>query len=318
MSSPPGADPRTDPKGDAVVFAQVVKRYGALLALDRASFSLRRGETVALLGPNGAGKSTTLGVLLGLRRPDQGSASVFGADPRVAVRQGRVGAMLQSTGARSGLPPRAKVRDLLLFAARLYAHPAPVAEVLEEVGLSKLADRSSERLSGGEAQRLRYAMARIGNPELAFLDEPTVAMDVEARRAFWASVRRFASAGRTVLFATHYLEEADAVADRIVVLFGGRVIASGPPSQIRGLVRTKIVRFTLAAPDRELLARLPGVDAVELRGTDVSLRCVDADLTVPALYGCGLVIQDIQVIGAGLEEAFLHLTSDAGVADRTP
>lgn len=306
------------PGGDAVVFADVVKRYGTHLALDGASFRLHRGETVALLGPNGAGKSTTLSVLLGLRPPDAGSALVFGTAPRVAIRQGLVGAVLQSTGTRSGLPPRARVRDLLQLAANLYAYPSPLAEVLEEVGLSQLADRSSERLSGGEAQRLRYAMARIGNPELAFLDEPTVAMDVEARRAFWASVRRFASAGRTVLFATHYLEEADAVADRIVVLFGGRVIASGPPSQIRGLVRTKIVRFTLDAPDRDRLSRLPGVDAVEVRGRDVSLRCIDADLTVPALYACGLSVRDLQVVGAGLEEAFLHLTSAAGAADRAP
>jgi len=210
----------------------VVKRYEAVTALDRASLVVRKGEAVALLGPNGAGKSTSVGGLLGLLRPDGGRVEGLGGPPGEAVSAGRVGAMLQQGALLDGLT----VRELVGFVGGLYPNPLPVGEALERAGIGGLAGRRVERLSGGQAQRVRFAMAIAGNPELLFLDEPTVGLDVEGRRAFWAGVGELAAGGTTVLFATHYLEEADVNADRIVVLMGGRVVADGSPTQIKARV----------------------------------------------------------------------------------
>ena len=198
------------PSSAAVEFDGVSRRFGDVLALDDVRLSIRPGETVALLGPNGAGKSTAIGLMLGLLEPTSGAVSVLGMSPRQAVASGRIGSMLQQTG----LPTNVRVGELVDFARRLYPHPLSQAAVLERSGLTALSDRSVDRLSGGESQRLRFAIGIAGDPDLVFLDEPTVAMDVETRRAFWADMRRSASEGRTILFATHYLEEADQVADR--------------------------------------------------------------------------------------------------------
>jgi ABC-2 type transport system ATP-binding protein len=214
--------------------------------------------------------------------------------------------MLQS----SGLPAGAHVGEVVRFARALYPHPLRQDELLERSGLANLATRPVSTLSGGETQRLRFALAIAGDPDLVFLDEPTVAMDVETRRAFWSDMRRFAAEGRTILFATHYLEEADQVADRIVVLDRGRIVADGTPASIKAAARGRTVRFTLAGADADLLARLPGVVEQQIHGADVTLRTDDADATVAAVYAAGLPIRDLEVTGADLESAFVALTSD--------
>jgi ABC-2 type transport system ATP-binding protein len=203
------------------------------------------------------------------------------------------------------------VAELLRFAAGLYPDPLPLERVLDVAALRELAGRRVDRLSGGQAQRLRFALALIGNPEVLLLDEPTAAMDVESRRAFWTAMRAEAAAGRTVLFATHYLEEAEEASDRVVVIARGRVVADGPPARIKAAVGGRTVRFTLTGRSTEGLERLPGVTAMEAHGQDVRLRCSDADATVWALYQRRDQVRDLEIAGADLEEAFLALTGTA-------
>lgn len=286
-------------------FDHVVKRYGKVTALDGVTFELRAGETVALLGPNGAGKSTTVGLLLGLHDATEGRVAVLGGEPRAAVAAGRVGAMLQQGNLLEGVT----VAELVGFIRELHPHPAPLAEVLARAGLSDIATRRVDRLSGGQAQRVRFAMAVAGGGELLFLDEPTVGMDVETRRAFWASLREEAAAGKTVLFATHYLEEADAVADRVLVVMGGQIVADGPATAIKAHFGTRRIRATIPEAADGALGALPGVLAVQRHGAAVVLECSDADATLRALFTSGVEIRDVEVTGAGLEDAFLALTA---------
>ena len=290
----------------AVAFDRVSRSFGPVRALDRVTLTIPVGSTIALLGPNGAGKSTAIALMLGLLQPDEGTARTLEIDPRDAVRGGRVGAMLQA----GGLPTGARVGELVDFARRLYPRPLSLDEALTTAGLTALADRTTEALSGGETQRLRFALAIAGDPDLVFLDEPTVAMDVESRLAFWADMRRFAADGRTVLFATHYLEEADQVADRIVVLDKGRIVADGTPASIKAGVAGRVVRFTLSDADPAFLEGLPGVSSSTIHGAEVSLATSDADATVGALYAAGTPIRDLEVTGANLEAAFLALTTE--------
>jgi ABC-2 type transport system ATP-binding protein len=278
--------------------------YGDSHILFDVSMRVEKADVVALLGRNGAGKSTTIGLLLGLERPDSGRVAVLGGGPERAVAAGRVAAMLQE----GGLPPGATVAELVDFVRQLYPRPLPLSEVLELAGLTELARRRNERLSGGQAQRVRFALAIAGDPELAFLDEPTTGMDVEARHAFWERMRAFAAEGRTVLFATHYLEEADAVADRVLVLQRGRVVADGPVTAIKARSSRRTVRCTLPGADPGALGGLPGVTEVSRHGDSVRLATTDADATVRALFASGLEVRDLEVSGGGLEEAFLALT----------
>ena len=213
--------------------------------------------------------------------------------------------MLQQTG----LPSNVRVGELVEFARRLYPHPLSQAAVLERSGLTALSDRSVDRLSGGEGQRLRFAIGIAGDPDLVFLDEPTVAMDVETRRAFWADMRRSATEGRTILFATHYLEEADQVADRIIVLDHGRIVADGTGRAIRARVAARTIRFDLAGADASTLAKLPAVTEIDVRGDAVRLVSDDADRTVREIFRADLPIHDLEVTGADLEDAFIALTS---------
>ena len=291
----------------AVDFQDVSKSFGLTRALDQASFQIARGETVALLGPNGAGKSTAVNILLGLRRQDAGTARVLGGEPRDAVVAGRVGALLQS----GGLPPGLRVREVVELARQLSPHPARMTDVMTKAGLGAIAERLVEGLSGGQAQRVRYALAIAGDAEVLFLDEPTVGMDVETQRSFWQDIRAHAASGRTVLFATHYLHEAESVADRVVVLRSGKVVADGTPSTIKAAAGRKHVRFTLATPDGARLDSLPGVQQVDVHGANVTLATLDADATVIALVKSGVGFRDIEVTGADLEEAFLALTAEA-------
>jgi ABC-2 type transport system ATP-binding protein len=288
------------------------KSYGAVRAVDGVDLDVVAGETVALLGPNGAGKSTTIDMLLGLIRPDSGRVSVFGRPAAEAARSGLVGAMLQS----GGLLADVTVSELIGLAASLYPKPMPVAEVLRRAGLTDIARRRTNGLSGGQVQRVRFALALVPDPELVVLDEPTVGMDVESRRAFWAAMRDLAAAGRTVLFATHYLEEADEFADRVVLMAGGRIVADGPATAIKAVVGGRTIRCTLPGADPAALRALPGVSAVDLRGEAVSIRAADSDAALRALLAAHPVARDIEVSGADLEDAFLALTSQTTEAVR--
>ncbi len=295
----------------ALRFENVTHRYGAQVAVEDLSFEVSSGETVALLGPNGAGKSTTISLLLGLLRPCAGIVEVLGTTPRKAIAQGRVGAMLQ-TGSGSGLPPGVRVAATLELARRLYPRPAPFEVTVERAGVGALLDRQTQRLSGGQIQSVRFAIAIAGDPELVFLDEPTAAMDVAGRRSFWQMIRQFGREGRTVLFATHHLHEADQVADRVVVVNHGRVIADGPGATLKAAVSARRVRFVCEHPDRQALDALEGVTDVEIHGRGVTLGSLDADATVRALVSHRIAFSDLEVTGAGLEDAFVALTEDNG------
>jgi ABC-2 type transport system ATP-binding protein len=303
-----------DDEGPAVRFSGVVHRYRSLVALDHLDLEVARGETLALLGANGAGKSTAISLLLGLLRPQEGEVSVLGTDPRSAMKSGRVGAMLQ-VGRGSGLPHGVKVGQLVAMTSRLYRRPAPVARTLARAGLTDLADRQVQRLSGGQAQRVRFALAIAGDPDLVFLDEPTAAMDVQGRRSFWTMMRDFASEGRTIVFTTHYLDEADAMADRIAVIRQGVVVANGAASAIKAAVPTRRVRFVSEGAHAGRLSELDGVNAACVRGSEVVLDSLDADATVRALVASGVTFSDIEVTGADLEQAFMALTCDLAQAE---
>ena len=277
---------------------------GPVRAVRGIDVSIERGETVALLGPNGAGKSTTIDMLLGLLRPDKGDVSLFGQPPASAIDKGAIGAMLQTGSLIRDL----SVRELVTMMASLYPAPLPVDEVLELTGIEDISDRLTQRLSGGQTQRVRFAIALVSNPELLVLDEPTVAMDVEGRHGFWTTMREFASRGKTVVFATHYLEEADAYADRAVLMAHGRVVADGPTTEIKAMVGTRVIRATLPGADADALLGLAGVTHVERRGEAVVLRCTDSDAAIRALLAAYPDARDIEISGAGLEEAFLQLT----------
>jgi len=259
---------------------------------------------VALLGPNGAGKSTTIDMLLGLLPPDAGTVSLFGMTPEQAIAKGAIGAMLQTGGVVQHL----SVRELLAMIASLYPTPMEVEEVIKLTHIDDIAGRQTTKLSGGQAQRLRFAIGLISNPELLVLDEPTVAMDVESRHAFWDSMRGFAARGKTIIFATHYLEEADANADRAVLMAHGSTVADGPTTEIKAMVGLRTIRATL--PDVEIaeLEALAGVTSVERRGQAIVLHCADSDAAIRALLAAHPDVRDIEITGAGLEQAFLQLT----------
>jgi ABC-2 type transport system ATP-binding protein len=272
------------------------------------------GETVALLGPNGAGKSTTIDMLLGLLAPDAGTVSVFGRPPAEAVAQGAIGAMLQ-TGA---LIRDLSVGELVTMMASLYPAPLDVQEVLELTGASEFAEQRTQKLSGGQTQRVRCAVALVSNPELLVLDEPTAAMDVEGRHSFWMTMREFAARGKTILFATHYLEEADAYADRAVLMAHGKIVADGPTNEIKAMVGTRTIRATLPDVDTDELAALPGVSGAERRGELATLSCIDSDAAIRALLAAHPDARDIEINAAGLEQAFLALTGDGGGDGQPP
>ena len=281
----------------------VSKRYGSVQALDGLSLDVHQGEALALLGPNGAGKTTSVALLLGLLRPDAGKVSLFGLDPGSRVARERSGAMLQV----SRLPEVISVREHLELFASYYPRPMPIDEALALAGLEALADRHYGKLSGGQQQRLKFALALVGDPEVLFLDEPTVGLDVEARRDFWDAIRARVARGTTVLLTTHYLEEADALADRIVVIDHGMVIAAGSPAEIKARTAGRRIRcVTRLAP--ETVARLPGVTGVARHGAALEIIASRAEAVVRALLEQDPELSDLEVGGIGLEQAFLSLT----------
>ncbi len=289
---------------DAITLRNVTKRFGTVEAVRGIDLSVGRGEVVAVLGPNGAGKTTTIDMVLGLSSPTEGEVSTFERHPRESVERGLVSAVLQS----GGLLKDMTVRESVEYTAALFPSARPVDEALEVAGLTDLAGRRIRACSGGEQQRTRFAMALVPDPELLILDEPTAGMDVGARRAFWAAIRADAALGRTVVFATHYLEEAETYADRVVVVREGRVVADGTPAELGAMTSGRVVRATLADPDLPALRALPGVTDVEVRGDRVALVTTSSDDVARHLLTC-TPARDLEVAGRSLEDAFVALTA---------
>lgn len=296
-----GAERRTA----VVTLNGAVKRYGMHVALDGLSLAVYPGQVVALLGPNGAGKTTAIRLMLGLTTPDSGSVELFGRDPRDRNARRHVGAMLQ-VGV-GGVPGTLTVREHINMFRSYYDRPLPVADVLRHAGIEALEGRRFGKLSGGEKQRVMLALALCGDPALLFLDEPTVGMDVEARTLLWNRIRAAAAAGKAVLLTTHYLEEADRLADRIVVIQGGRTIAAGSPADIKSAAASRFVRCRTELADEDLAA-LPGVGQISRQGANVTIATSDPDLTIRALVAADGDASRIEIDQASLETAFLSLT----------
>jgi ABC-2 type transport system ATP-binding protein len=291
--------------------AGVSKNYDAVKALLGVDFTVRAGEVVALLGPNGAGKTTAVKLLLGLMTPNSGKVRVFGADPTNPENRLRTGAMLQV----GRVPETLRVREHIDLFSTYYRKRLPVAEVLAAAGLEKLSDRKFGELSGGQKQRVLFALAICGDPDLIFLDEPTVGLDVEARRMLWDEIRRMVSRGKTVLLTTHYLQEADALADRIAVINQGRIIAEGTPSQIKAQTSGKKIRC-ITSLSLDALRRLPGVREVHEDREVVEIHAAEAEVIVRELLARDASLTGLEVTSAGLEEAFLALTQDTAANAR--
>jgi ABC-2 type transport system ATP-binding protein len=289
----------------AVDLVDVHKHFGSVQAVRGVSLGIDSGEIVALLGPNGAGKTSTIDMILALSRPTSGAVSVFGMPPRQAINHGLISAVMQTGGLLKDLT----VAETLQYTASLFVSTEPVEEVLRRAGISGIADRMVGKCSGGEQQRLRFAMALLPDPELLVLDEPTTGMDVEGRRGFWTAIRQDAAKGRTVLFATHYLEEADAYADRIILLRHGKVVADGTAAQIKALSAGRTVRATLPGASQDELRALPGVDSVELRGDTVLIQARDSDEVARYLLS-RTKAKDLEITARGIEDAFIALTGD--------
>jgi ABC-2 type transport system ATP-binding protein len=276
------------------------RRYGDVTALDRVNLDVHAGELVGLLGPNGAGKSTLVNLLVGLRRATSGRVELFGGDPREPARRQRIGVTPQETG----LPPTLRVGEVVDFVAAHYPAPVDRDELLDRFGLADLARRQTGGLSGGQKRRLAVALAFVGRPELVFLDEPTTGLDVQARHALWDGIRSFHEQGGTVLLTSHYLEEVEALAKRVVVLGQGRVLADDSVEAIRGLVGVRRVSFVA-----ENLPPLPGVVGVEHVDGRTHLLTTDADQLVRELVHAGVAFSDLEIRATSLEEAFLTITA---------
>lgn len=282
------------------------KDYGDVKAVRGLDLTIAPGEVVALLGPNGAGKSTTVDMILGLAKPTAGNITVFGKVPYVAVREGLASAVLQEGSLIDDL----SVRETLGMISSLYKDPLPMDEVLRRANIEDIVDRRGTKLSGGQRQRARFACALVGNPQLLILDEPTSAMDVGSRRKFWESMRKFTDTGRTVVFATHYLDEAEEFADRVVLMRAGQIAADGTVAEIRALTAGRLLRAAVPGATADELKTLPGVTGASIRLGQAELHCDDSDAAVRALVTRYADAHDIEISATGLEEAFLTLTSD--------
>ncbi|MDT0248356.1 ABC transporter ATP-binding protein [Actinomyces oris] len=310
-------DPRTDHM-DAVRLTDLHKSFGDVTAVDGVDLTIRPGEVVALLGPNGAGKTTTIDMILGLSRPTNGDARVFGMSPRQAVDRGLVAAVMQT----AGLLPDITVRETVQLTASLFSHRIDAEEAMHRAGVTDFASRIVKKCSGGQQQRLRFAMALVSDPALLILDEPTTGMDVEGRRSFWEAIHADAERGRTIVFATHYLEEADAFADRIVLMRHGRIIADGTAAEIRASVSGRSLRATLTCTPAQLHSALTDLQTrgrihdIEILGNTLTLSSTDTDAVAALLLGDHLA-KDLEITSRGLEDAFMALTSDSASAPST-
>ncbi len=284
----------------------VNKNYGSIRALRSVDFRVRAGEVVALLGPNGAGKTTAVKLLLGLSQPNSGQVRVFGGDPTNPENRMRTGAMLQV----GRVPETLRVREHIDLFSSYYLKPLPLAEVLAAAGLEKLRDRKFSDLSGGQKQRVLFALAICGDPDLLFLDEPTVGLDVEARRMLWDEIRRMVGRGKTVLLTTHYLPEADELADQVAVINEGVIVAQGTPSEIKAKTAGKRIRC-ITSLSLASLRQIPGVTEVKENREAVEIHAVEAEAIVRELLARDASLSGLEVTSAGLEAAFLALTQDA-------
>jgi ABC-2 type transport system ATP-binding protein len=289
----------------AVRLAALTKSFGDVHAVRGLDLTVEPGEIVAFLGPNGAGKTTTIDMVLGLSRPTSGSVEVHGMAPHAAVARGHVSAVMQTGGLLRDLT----VAETLQLVGSMFLDARPVEEVLERAGITEIADRRVGSCSGGQQQRLRFAMALLPDPDLLILDEPTTGMDVEGRREFWAAIRSDASQGRTVLFATHYLDEADAYADRIVLIRRGQVVADGTAAQIKAMASGRSVRATWPGAGPVQLRQVPAADTTEQRGDTVLIHSADSDAVARYLL-TQTDAHDVEITSRGLEDAFIALTSD--------
>ena len=287
----------------AVDLRRVTKKFGPVTAVDDLTLQIQPGEIVAFLGPNGAGKTSTIDMILGLSHPTTGAVAVYGSKPNDAIAQGRVSAVMQTAGLLKDLT----IKETVRMTATLFRHSLPVNDVLARAGITEIGNRLVGKCSGGQQQRLRFALALLPEPELMLLDEPTAAMDVEGRRDFWAAIREDTERGRTVVFATHYLEEADAYADRIVLIRSGRIVADGTTAQIKAIANGRQIRATLPGADARALASLPGVEGVELRGDSVLIRGNDSDGVARYLLN-NTQARDLEITAQNLEDAFVALT----------
>jgi ABC-type multidrug transport system, ATPase component len=290
---------------DTIAIRDVRKEYGEVRAVDGVNTEIPAGQVISLLGPNGAGKSTLIDLLLGLTVPDAGEVRLFGMSPADAVHSGTIGAMLQSTA----LLDDATVGELVEMVTRLHRHPLGVSQALHRAGIADLSNRRSTRLSGGQRQRVAYALAIAGDPEFLVLDEPTAAMDVASRHAFWASIRKVTDAGRTVLFATHHLAEAEEFSDRVIFMQDGRIVADGTVADVQDLAAGREVSATVPAAQREQVTQLPGVIETTWRHDRVTLLSRRSDETLRALVASIPRASAIEVAGVSLERAFLTLTT---------
>ncbi len=289
----------------AVSLRGVRKNFGHVEAVRGIDLDVASGEIVAFLGPNGAGKTSTIDIILGLSRPTAGAVAVYGMQPRQAISRGLVSAVMQTGGLLKDLT----VAETARYTASLFAESTPVDEALQRAGITSIANRKVGKCSGGEQQRLRFAMALLPDPELLILDEPTTGMDVEGRRSFWAAIRQDAEQGRTVLFATHYLEEADAYADRIILVRHGQIVADGTSAQVKAMAAGRTVRATLPGASEVALSAIPGADSVEIRGDTVLVHASDSDAVARHLL-TATAARDLEITTRGLEDAFIALTSD--------
>ena len=297
----------------AVSLNRLTKSFGELTAVDGLNLDIRPGEVVAFLGPNGAGKTTTIDMLLGLSRPDDGSVEIFGMPPRRAVALGLVSSVMQTGGLLDDLT----VRETVDYTSAIFASSLDTDLVLERAGITDIADSVVRKCSGGQKQRLRFAMALLPDPALIVLDEPTTGMDVTGRRDFWHQMRADALTGKTILFATHYLEEADEFADRVVLVADGRVVADGPAHEIRGMTAAKTVSATLPMTDdttdsgvNDLLDRLgglAGVESIDVASKRLKMRTTDSDAAAKMLFENACT--DLEITSHSLEDAFISLTS---------
>ncbi|HEY1486673.1 MAG TPA: ABC transporter ATP-binding protein, partial [Micromonosporaceae bacterium] len=278
--------------------------------VDDLTLEIKPGEIVAFLGPNGAGKTTTVDMLLGLSRPNAGTVAIYGRKPTEAVARGEVAAVMQNGGLLKDLT----VAETVRLTATLFPYARPVDEVLERAGIADIGTRMVGKCSGGQQQRLRFALALLADPLLMVLDEPTSGMDVEGRRDFWHAIREDAQRGRTVMFATHYLDEADSYADRIVLIRSGRIVADGTTAEIKAMASGRSVRATLPGADRAALSALTGVESVEVRGDSVIVRAKDSDEVARYLLN-QTDARDLEITSHNLEDAFLALTADEPVGE---
>ena len=289
----------------AISITGLRKDFGRVRAVRGIDLEITPGEIVAFLGPNGAGKTTTIDMILGLSQPTSGAVSVFGQTPRSAIAHGLVAAVMQTAGLLKDIT----VKETLQLTGSLFTHTTSVESVMHRAGITDIAGRRVIKCSGGQQQRLRFAMALLSDPELLILDEPTTGMDVEGRRDFWAAIRQDAGRGRTILFATHYLEEADAYADRIILVRQGEIVADGTAAEIKSMASGRTVRVTLPGATTQMLEAVPGADSVEIRGESVLIHSTDTDSVARYLLN-ETEARDLDIEARGIEDAFIALTSD--------